>query len=244
MDVNVDVHKMYADLPRQIDTLMFSYKGGKQELRNILQFMHFIICRYVITRRELGVLDYVVDEMEQRLVANTSDKDDSGLVRDYVKDIRYTPFYYQIWSDTEPVELPALEDVQGKSINDLSRILNTDPGKLKNAISYVKPARILKLEGESIRFSQNAYSEFREWINRYNRLFVEAGNLSQLILDRGYGYNVDQKRSPGKVLLDIYESSQGAYNTIIERRLTKLKNMPSEMNELLALIWMVRTKVQ
>jgi len=241
MEAKVDIAGLYKVFPSQIDTLVFNYKGGNKELGNIVQYMHFLICRHIITRHELGLMDYYVDENEQRITANTTDPGHEAVIGAYLKDIRYTPFYYQIWSETEPVEIPDIEAVEGKNVSDLSKILNTSPAKLKNAITYVRPSHIIKQDGDVVKFTRSSYPEFREWINRFNRQFIEAGNMAQVVLDKKYLYNVNGSKHPGKIILDLYSLAEGIYGEIKKKGMTKLTNMPSELNELAALIWMVRS---
>lgn len=243
METKMDIAGLYRVFPSQIDTLVFNYNSGKHELINIVQYMHFLICRYMITRHELGILDYIIDEKDRRITANTTDPGHDTVIQEYLKDIRFTPFYYQIWAESEPVELPSLETVDGKNVGDLSKMLNTTPAKLQSAITYVEASQIIKQDDGVVKFSRSSYPEFRKWINRFNRQFIEAGNLAQVVLDKRYRYDLNGTKHAGKVILDLYSQAEAIYREIKAQELTELTNMPSELNELAAFIWMVRSRM-
>ena len=242
MEAKMDIAGLYKVFPSQIDTLVFNYKGGRKELGNLIQYMHFLICRHMITRHELGLMDYIIDETETRITANTTDPGHEKIIQEYLKDIRFTPFYYQLWAESEPVELPSLDMVDGKNVGDLSTILNTTPAKLQSAITYVKASRIIKEDDGVVKFTRSSYPEFRDWINKFNRQFIDAGNMAQMVLDKKYSYNLNGTKHAGKIILDLYTQVEALYSEIKKKDLTKLKNMPSELNELAAFIWMARSR--
>jgi hypothetical protein len=242
MEAKIDISGLYKVFPSQVDTIVFNYKGGRTELGNLVQYMHFLICRHIISRKELALMDLLIDETQKTMTAKTTDPSQEKIIEEYLKDIRFTPFYYQLWAESEPVELPALETVDGKNVGDLSKMLNTTPAKLQSAINYVKASRIIKEDSGVVRFTRPSYPEFRDWINRFNRQFLEAGDLAQSVLDKRYTYNVNGTKHAGKIILDLYSLAQSNYGEIKKKRLTKLTNMPSELNELAAFIWMVRSR--
>ena len=233
----MDLENISKSFNTNLKMVVHNYKGGVREFKDLVQFMHFIICRHIIQRKHLGLLDYTLDDQKRTLMARTVKNDLKPLMKEYLRDIDYSPFYYQLWAESDPVTIPPLEDVNGKKLTELGKILNSDPAYLEN-IANKEDTQFLYIKDNKVFFEENRFSEFRDWTNNFNALFTEAGNLAVFMFDNGYGYDLNNDSEFGSIIMSIYKATEAVYNELLSSK-TEIKNFPSEMKEVMSFIYMV-----
>jgi hypothetical protein len=233
----VDLEQISKSFNANLKMVVHNYKGGVQEFKDLVQFMHFIICRHIVQRKHLDLIDYTLDDKKHTLHARTVKKDLKPLMKEYLKDIDYSPFYYQLWGESDPVTIPPIEEVNGKKLTELGKILNSDPTYLEN-IAQNKDNQVLYLKNNKVYFKKNRYSDFRDWTNNFNDLFTEAGNLAVFIFENGYEYDVNNDSDLGTIIMAIYKDTEKVYHKLLSSK-DEVKNLPSEMKEVMSFIYMV-----
>jgi len=237
MHSNVDIDSIAKDFNNNLDNVLSHYKVHGDELKDLVQFMHFIICRHIIQRKELGMLDYTLDEKNKIVRIKTLNKDTTELMKECLRDIDFSPFYYKMWAESNPVAIPTFKSLDGKEITKLEKILNSPPGVLETTAND-ESMNFLHIKDNKVYFEQARFSDFREWINSFNELFTEAGNLAVFITENDYHYDLDGNNDLGSIIMTIYKDTEKIYNELL-RSDDEVKNFPSEMKEVMSFIYMI-----
>jgi len=235
----VDIDTISKNFSENLKQLVNLYKGGTTELKDMIQFMHFCICRHIVQRKRLGVVEYTLDENNKLLSAKTVSTDTSPLREEFLKDIDYSPIYYHIWGSSDPVNIPPIEDLNGKQFNELGKMLNTDASLVELVVNDEKNEHIFETKDNKVYFKKNQFPEFRTWINDFNDLFEEASNLAVFMVENKYSYDLDDEKELGAIIMTIYKNAESIYHELLEDKDHEVKNFPSEMKEVMSLIYMI-----
>jgi hypothetical protein len=58
------------------------------------------------------------------------------------------------------------------------------------------------------------------------------------MVENGFGYDLDGKRDLGTIIMFIYKHTEGIYNELLGGK-QEVRNFPSEMKEVMSLIYMI-----
>jgi len=199
-------------------------------------FMNFIICRYVLAREESGV--YAVDRDQGRKVLRVSrlKKSDPRLKAEFLDDMRYSPFYYGLWSESEPVPLPEAGALVGLDLSAAAQLFNTRAEKLSGLLNG-RYREFIRLEGGHITSTGAGYDELRVWLDHFNTFFIRSNDLSNSLISNGYSYDIEGRTRLSDIFLLITMDSGKVLDRLYsERAVGKDMVLPSEIKEVLALL--------
>lgn len=234
-----DIESALSTFSDQFKTLLEYHATGQRDLTNLVQFMHFVICRHVLHRTSMGAMVHKFDQANKMLFASRVDEGQEQIIADYFKDVRFTPLYYQLWSNSEPTDLPGFDQINGKSTEEVGNILNAPILHIQNACNDPKNSHLIKLANDKVEFDPSNYDELRVWLSNFNKMFVEASNLGLKIMNEGYSYSIDGETDLAVIVISIYRDIEKMYQEMLKQKDKKIDHLPSDLNEVMSLIYLV-----
>ncbi|RLF50015.1 MAG: hypothetical protein DRN20_00425 [Thermoplasmata archaeon] len=220
-----DIKKMIENLPEE----------AKKELESIGDFHHYVVCRYMLLRKALGLMEVTIDDESETIVAKTVSQDIEPIISTYTVDSQYSDFYGIISNDLRDVFfLPSYDEIEGVSVEDAAEKIGVRTNTLEDALKTL-PSGIYRIVDKKVHFERDGYENLRAWVENNSNLEATTYNLSLLGI-QGYTYDIDGVTDNTEIMKDIMRKIDHIMG-IMEDRGIDMPSLPIEAYYLWAFIW-------
>ncbi len=207
----------------------------------LIAFMNFVICRYLLAREAEGMYALDYDKMRKVLKVTRLNRKYSGIMATFLEDMKYSPFYYGLWSESEPVTLPDASKLQEVPVSKAATMLNTQSDKLIK-LADGRYDHIIRMEDDKVTAVGDEYEKMRAWLDEYNTFFTKSNELANYIMENDYTYEIEGKKTYSEIFLLISHDSGKVYDLLVtDKMVDEGMVLPSEIKEVLALLNVIAT---
>lgn len=160
----------------------------KKETSYLKLYVIWMICRYLLLRKKLGIMRVEIDGNE--IKATRIKKGTHRILEHYIKESKYSAFYSALQNDFKRINLGTYSKINGLSVKKLAKILNSNVKNLKYAIENL-PKDVCYIHENKVKFHKSRYKEFKDVIEYASLIDEEGMTMAKSILNGEYSLSID-----------------------------------------------------